>query len=63
MIGTGAETPMGCHPERSEGSQSFGKLRKHERFAVTRQTARSGFAPLRMTNRSVTFSFLFFCSK
>ena len=36
---THPETLTGCHPERSEGSQSFEKLRENQRF----------FASLRMT--------------
>lgn len=44
------ETFIGCHPERNEGSKSFGKLWKHQRFAVRRQTTRSGFAMWNMVN-------------
>jgi len=40
FVGTRPETPVGCHPERSEGSQSSGKWWKHQRF----------FAALRMTD-------------
>ena len=39
-VKTLVETPIGCHPERSEGSLSFGNLWKDQRF----------FASLRMTN-------------
>jgi len=32
VLRTCPETPMRCHPESSEGSQSFGKLRENQRF-------------------------------
>jgi hypothetical protein len=46
-VRTHPETFIGCHPERNEGFQSFGKLWKHQRFFARHESFGD---KLRMTN-------------